>query len=387
MDSLLHAPSPPNQVRVYVDPLWLRQGEGEALSLGRALTCVPFARTYGTGMALLQNGAIVPTAHVGPASGYLSPRERTLARHRAIAGMISIPGTRMKMGGGFRPSSQSDGFPALAVHVPTWDWDCEGGDVSLFTVRLQSPRGALLARRLGRRSILNTEWIVDESALVASATEMVSLALEAASCEALALGKRAYVKLPPLGATPTLFASPSGLRIGASAHRCFWTGAKLALKRCSFPGIAAVEACDKFFNEKMLGEYDDREHEDRGASASGSMLQWVGQRDILDFSDVPDDLLRCIIIPGSSFQLPGGFRDFYACLESSIGATSDMSHFCAVRTPSVVENWVYAEQPAVARPFWWPPNPVRKFFSLSAAPREDSDAAHTHTQEHKQEQE
>jgi hypothetical protein len=362
------APSPSHQsrqVRVYVDPLWLKQGKGEALNIGRALTCVPFARTYGTGMALLQNGSIVPTATLGPDSGYLSAHERTLARHRAIAGMISIPSTR-----GFR-SAPSSGFDALAVLVPTWDWDCDEGDVSLFTVPLQSPRGALLARRLGRRSILNAEWIVDESALVASATEMISLALEAASREALAIGKRAFVKLPPLGATPTLVASPSGLRIGASAHRCFWTGAKLALKRCSFPGIAAVEPCDKFFNEKMLGEeYDDGE-------GAGTLLQWGGQRDILDFSNVSDDLVRCIIIPGSSFQLPGGFRDFYASLESFIGAASDMSHFCAVRTPSVLDSWVYADQPAVARPFWWPPNPVRKYFALTAAAREDYEATQT----------
>ena len=348
------AVQPPRAVRIYVDPLWIARPD---LSLPRYLRAVPLARAYGTGVCLLLDGSQFFTEQLGRSStGYLSDRERTLARHRVLVADITL-----------RPKATQPQPPlaqprqVLAVHVPTWDWDCLGGDVSLFTQSVQSVRGRTLLQRLGPSCMLSPFAVIDEQAMEADAAETVALALEAASTEALQRGKRAIVKLPTLGAALHLHTA-HGLHVGPFAYRSFWQGVKLALSRCTFPGIAVLECSDKLGAANLAPD---------GELHLGTLKVSVPAevRDISDFSGADPELLPCIIVPGSSFQMAGGLASFQLTLESALASTSDLSmRFSPLFNKDLVAqaalSAVRATQPAVVRPHWWPPQALRRIFNI-----------------------
>jgi hypothetical protein len=388
----------PDVTRVYYDPLWLRQThqfqvqtkiqtkvekENEnvyeknrgSLPLSRALRAIPVARGYGSGLALLETGDVTNVKDISlceslhcATSGtsaaaancpeFLTEKERVLARHRAIAGMITVYSV-----GGSAGYPQSSIVPRkmLAIHVPSWDWDSSTleGDASLFLSRLDTPRGGMLFHRLGESCVLENGWVFDEPAMIASAAEMMALALEAASLEAQRQGKQAHVKLSPLGAYPTL-QTPDGLHVGFAAHKCFWQGVKLALSRCSLPGIVSLESSEQYPYPWWQALEMVQTH---------IQLVKTRPREIFDFSGFREDILCCIVVPGSSFQLPGGNHAFAPCLESLVANNSDFGQVCSPKhNPALLlaENWVEARQPSEARPYWWPPISVREKFFESA---------------------
>jgi len=338
---------PSLQVRAYVDPLWISRTEAV---MPRFLLAVPVARAYGTGTCMLLDGTQAYTEHLPRgAQGYLTDQERTLARHRALAAEVTL-----------RPKGPLQQQRVIAVHVPTWDWDCAGGDVSLFVQQINSFRGRTLLQRQGPSCMLSPYAVIDEQALEADAAEIVALALEAASTEALLRGKQAIVKLPTLGAAPHLRTS-TGLLVGPYAYRSFWRGVRLALTRCLFPGIAVLECSDKLGASNLAPE---------GLLHVGGLTVVVPEeaRDIADFSGASDDLLRCIIVPGSSFQMAGGLASFHLTLESALAGASDLSlHLSPIFNKSLVaqaQHAMPAQQPASARPHWWPPQALRRAFNI-----------------------
>ena len=335
------------QVRAYVDPLWIPRPEA---CMPRYLLAVPVARAYGTGTCMLLDGTQAYTEQLfrGP-RGFLSDQERTIARHRALAAEITL-----------RPKGPLQQQRIVAVHVPTWDWDCAGGDVSLFVQQINSVRGRTLLQRLGPSCMVSPYAVIDEQALEADAAETVALALEAASTEALLRGKQAIVKLPTLGAAPHLRTS-AGLLVGPFAYRSFWRGVKLALSRCHFPGIAVLECSDKLGAANLAPE---------GFIQFGALTVVVPQeaRDIADFAGASEDLVRCIIVPGSSFQMAGGLASFHLTLESALAGSSDLSlHLSPIFNKDLVSlttSAMPALQPASARPHWWPPLALRRTFNI-----------------------
>lgn len=343
-------------IRLYVDPLWIPRPD---VVMPRFLIGVPLARAYGSGKCMLLDGTQALTEVVGKGSGtFLSDWERVVARHRALAGTLTI---RNRGGGHVERTALPEPLQVLAVHVPTWDWDCTNGDVSLFVQSVNSVRGRTLLQRLGPSCMLSPFAVIDEQALEADASESVALALEAASCEALQRGKRALVKLPTLGAAMHL-RTPQGLLVGPYAYRAFWRGVRLALARCSFPGIAVLECSDKQGAGNIAPS---------GSFEIGGITVVVPHesRDIADFSGLPEDLLPCIIVPGSSFQMAGGLASFQLTLESALAANSDMNlHFSPLFNVELVQNApraaIAATQPAQVRPHWWPPMAVRRAYNL-----------------------
>jgi hypothetical protein len=307
---------------------------------------------------MLLDGSQAYTEQLGRSTtAFLSDRERTLARHRALVADIAV----RPRGSAGQSGPPSVGQQVLAVHVPTWDWDCLGGDVSLFTQSIHSVRGRTLLQRLGPSCMLSPFVVIDEQAMEADAAETVALALEAASSEALLRGKQAIVKLPTLGAAMHLHTS-HGLHVGPYAYRSFWQGVKLALSRCSFPGIAVLECSDKMGAANLAPE---------GRLQLGGITVVVPHeaRDILDFSGAPADLLPCIVVPGSSFQMAGGLASFQLTLESALASTSDLSlRLSPLFNKDLVQHAalgaVRAAQPAVVRPHWWPPLALRRSFNI-----------------------
>lgn len=350
----------PTDVRVYVDPLWIPDPQAV---MERYILSVPLARAYGCDKAMLLNGTTVSTQELSAnTSMFLTDIERVLARHRCFAAIISIRHGRESASSTNTPST-SEPSPApnqsvLAIHAPTWDWDCLSGDVNLFIQNAGSARGRTLLHRYGTECMVAPYAVIDEQALEADASECVALALEAASCEAVRLGKRAHVKLPVLGAA-THLRTPHGIVVGPHAYRAFWKGVKLALQRCAFPGIAILECCDKF-GAGGLG----------ACGGLGGLTVTVPSpaRDITDFSGTDPSLLPCIVVPGSSFQMAGGLASFQLTLESGLAANSDMNLVFSPLFNSALlacaKNAVAAEQPAVVRPHWWPPAAVRRYLSL-----------------------
>ena len=222
-------------------------------------------------------------------------------------------------------------------------------------------RGRTLLQRLGPSCMLSPFAVIDEQAMEADAAETVALALEAASTEALQRGKRAIVKLPTLGAALHLHTA-HGLHVGPFAYRSFWQGVKLALSRCSFPGIAVLECSDKLGAANLAPD---------GELHLGTLKVSVPAevRDITDFSGADPELLPCIIVPGSSFQMAGGLASFQLTLESALASTSDLSvRFSPLFNKDLVAqaalSAVRATQPAVVRPHWWPPQALRRIFNI-----------------------
>lgn len=345
----------PTDVRVYVDPLWIPDPQAV---MERYILSVPLARAYGCDKAMLLNGTTVSTQELSAnTSLFLTDTERVLARHRCFAAMISIRQGGREAGsaaGGAAATKQS----VLAIHAPTWDWDCLSGDVNLFIQNAGSARGRTLLHRHGTECMVAPYAVIDEQALEADASECVALALEAASCEALRMGKRAHVKLPVMGAA-THLRTPHGIVVGPHAYRAFWKGVNLALQRCAFPGIAILECCDKF-GAGGLGAY--------GGLGGLAVTVPSPARDITDFSGTDPSLLPCIVVPGSSFQMAGGLASFQLTLESGLAANSDMNLVFSPLFNSALlacaKNAVAAEQPAVVRPHWWPPAAVRRYLRL-----------------------
>jgi hypothetical protein len=297
-------------------------------------------------------------------AAYLSPYERILSRHRALAGTITIEGL-----GAYedRKILQSP-LRALAIHVPSWDWDCLEGDVSLFVHRTDSKRGTKILQRYGFAHMISDSSVIDVHALEADAASMVALVLEAASREAIFQGKLAHVKLPALGAALGLSTSDN-MFVGRFAHAAFWRGARLAIVRGSYPGIAILECCAS--NSPIDLECSAYLLAPPGAFTSyGGIQVHVRNRDISDFSTNLDEdtisnamtLMPSIVVPGSSFQIPGGKINFHMCLESVLASNSNLSHiFSPLNNVSLLPTAklaMAAEQPAIVRPRWWPPNKI-----------------------------
>ena len=290
------------------------------------------------------------------ASVLLGPWERVLGRHRVLAGRV---GER------------------LLLHAAVWDWDAGSGDTDLFVHDAASARGATLLGRFGPQTLGGPRRVVDGPALEASACEVAALLFEAASEEALALGTRAHLKLPTLGAASHL-RSWRGDLVGPVAYAAFWRGVILALSRGVFRGLECVEACDRAGAAGVLGQTPSR------LFGSTRFVANLEGRGISDFTHVAPPLLPTIVVPGSAFQVAGGSAAFFSNLETHLEAEYQLSAlFSRAKNPALESlcraevaghacQIVKARQPSIVRPNWWPPQAVRAALGLEARaqPRE-----------------